>query len=237
MSHQNNLFVCAFARALFFPVIKAHPCQSLVAILLILAVPASAEWKIIEKPGELRVANGRIGVVLTREANQASDITLLAADKDGKWHEVCRTLRQDFTKTPDSNKIFDTPATPHRYQANNLITEFSLASRSDRQVKIKMSGQVEDRVVAEQTLTLDHDGTSLHKEISASLHQPLLDYFLSFREFLPLGAPDFVHSPTDKKDGAGPAVDQVIGDHAFHSPTIGHKKGGLFACDVPTTGA
>jgi hypothetical protein len=202
---------------------------------LILPGAASAGWKIIEKPDELRVANGKIGVVLTREANQAAGITLMAADKDGKWHETCRTLRPDFAKTPAANKLFDTTVTPHRYQAGEILTEFSIASRNDQQVKIKMSGQVKDRIVAEQILTLDHDGTSLHVDVSSTLHESLLDYFLSTWEFLPPGAPDFVHSPTAKKDDprSGPAVDQVIGDHAFHSPAIVLQKGGLYACMVP----
>ena len=44
-----------------------------------------------------------------------------------------------------------------------------------------------------------------------------------------------MHSPTAKKDDprSGPAVDQVIGDHAFHSPAIVLQKGGLYACMVP----
>ncbi len=144
---------------------RRFPFERLSAIALLLAAPASAEWKISENPGELRVANGRIGVVLTSEANHAAGITLMAADKEGKWQPVCRTLRPDFTKTPAANKLFDTAVTPHRYQASEILTEFSIASRSDKQVKIKMSGQVKDRIVAEQVLTLDHDGTSLHRPL------------------------------------------------------------------------
>jgi hypothetical protein len=206
-----------------------------VLLLLPLTAPACAAWEIVEKPGELRVANGKIGVVLTGAANQAAGITLMAADKDGKWSEICRTLRPDFTKTPGANKLFDTMVDPHRYQANDVFTQFSVAFRSDQQVKIKMSGRVQERIVAEQILTLDHDSASLHVEVAASLHEPLLDYFISTWEFLPLGAPDFVHSPTTKKDDprSGPAADQVIGDHAFHSPAIVLQKGGLYACMVP----
>jgi hypothetical protein len=206
--------------------------------LLISALPASAEWELVEKPGELRVANGRIGVVLTREAEQPAGITLLAPDPAGKWHEVCRTLRPDFTTTPTANKLFDTSVTPHRYQANEVFTDFSVASRNDRRVKIKLTGRVQDRVVAEQVLTLDHDSTSLHVEVSASLHEPLLDYLLSTWEFLPPGLPDFVHSPTAKKDDprSGPAVDQVIGDHAFHAPAIVLQKGGRYVCMIPDLG-
>ena len=202
---------------------------------LLLPGAASAEWKIIESPGELRVANAKIGVVLTSEVNQHAVITLMAANKDGKWQEICRTLRPDFTKTPAANKRFDTSVTPHRYQADQIFTEFSIASRSDQQVKIRLSGQINNRIVAEQILTLDDDSASLHVDVSASLSEPLLDYFLSTWEFLPPGAPDFVHSPTAKKDDprSGPAADQVIGDHAFHSPAIVLQKGGLYACMVP----
>jgi len=207
----------------------------LLATMLLLMAPASAEWTIIENPGELRVSNAKIGVVLTQEADQPAGITLTAVDKDGKWQPVCRTLRPDFKKAPAANRLFDTSVTPHRYQASEILTEFSIASRSDKQVKIRMSGQLKDRIVAEQILTLDHEGTSLHVDVSSSLHEPLLDYFLSTWEFLPAGAPDFVHSPTAKKDDprAGPAVDQVIGDHTFHSPAIVLQKGGLYACMVP----
>ncbi len=202
---------------------------------LVLARPASAEWKIVEKPGELHVANGRIGVVLAQETTQPVSVTLLAADASGKWQPVCRTLRPDITKTPAANKLFDRSVTPHRYQANEILSGFSLASRTDQQVKIKMSGRVEGRIVAEQILTIARDGTSVHIDVSATLGEPLLDYFLSTWEFLPPGAPDFVHSPTAKKDDprAGPAIDQVIGDHAFHSPAIVLQKGGLYACMVP----
>ncbi len=89
-----------------------------------------------------------------------------------------------------------------------------------------MSGQVNGRIVAEQMLTLDHAGTSLHVDVSASLHEPLLDYFLSTWEFRPAGAPDVVHSPTAKKDEkrSGPTVDQVTGDHTFNSPAIVLQK-------------
>lgn len=203
---------------------------------LLLAGPASAEWKIEEKQGELRVANGKIGVVLMQEAGQPASITLQVPDAAGTWQPVCRTLRPDFTKTPAANKLFDTSVTPHRFQANQVFTEFSVASRSDEQVKIKLRGKVQDRVVAEQILTLDRDSASLHVDVSASLHEPLLDYFMSTWEFLPSGAPDFVHSPTIKKNDPrwpGPAEDQVIGDHAFHSPAIVLQKGGLYACMVP----
>ena len=202
---------------------------------LFLAAPAAAEWVIVENPGELRVANGRIAVTLTQGGNQPATITLQAADASGAWQPVCRTLRPDFTETPAANKLFDSSVTPHRYHTNEIFTSFSVAARSDEQVKIRMSGQVEDRIVAEQILTLDHDGTSLHVDVSGSLHEPLLDYFLSSWEFLPPGAPDFVHSPTAKKDDSrsGPAADQVIGDHAFHSPAIVLQKGGLYACMVP----
>jgi hypothetical protein len=213
------------------------PAGLLAAIgFFLLTGSALAEWKIIEKPGQLSVANDKIGVVLTQQAKHPASVTLLAADPAGKWQPVCRTLRPDFTKKPAANKFFDTSVTPHRFQANEVFTEFSVLSRSDQQVKIKLSGKVKDRIVAEQILTLDRDSTSLHVDVSASLHEPLLDYFMSTWEFLPPGAPDFVHSPTAKKEDPrwpGPAVNQVIGDLAFHSPAIVLEKGGIYACMVP----
>ncbi len=200
---------------------------------LLLPGLASAAWEVIENPGNLRLANSRIAVTLTQMGG-AADILVSAADLGGTWQPVCRTLRPNFATTPAANKLFDTAVPPHRYQASQLLTQFSIASRSDQQVKIKLSGQINNRIVAEQILTLEDDSASLHVDVSASLQEPLLDYFLSAWEVLPLGAPDFRHRPTAKKDGSCPAVDQVIGDHAFHSPTIAHKKGGLFACYVPT---
>ena len=192
-------------------------------------------WEIIEKPNHLRVANQKIAIELTQEAQQHTIITLHAVDASGQWKPICRTLRPDFTKAPTANKLFDTSVTLHRYQANELLTNFSIASQTDQQVKIKMTSNVNGRVAAEQILTLDHDGTNVHVDVSATLKEPLLDYFLSTWEFLPPGAPDFVHSPTAKKDDArsGPAVDQVIGDHAFHSPAIVLQRGNLYACLVP----
>lgn len=77
---------------------------------------------------------------------------LLAADAAGAWQPVCRTLRPDLTKTPAANKLFETSVTPHRFQANEVFTEFSVVLRADEQVKIKLSGKVEGRVVAEQIL-------------------------------------------------------------------------------------
>ncbi|MES2981196.1 MAG: hypothetical protein V4727_02690 [Verrucomicrobiota bacterium] len=214
---------------------ESHSFRWAFAILLLLSAPASADWEIVEKPGELRVANGKIALELTHLPNRAAVITAMAADKDGKWQPICRTVRPDFTKTPAANKLFDTSLTPHRYQANELFTHFSVASKSDLQVKIKMTGQMNGRIVAEQLLTVDHGSATVHVDVSASLQEPLLDYFLSAWEFLPAGMPDFVHSPTAKKDDArsGPAIDQVIGDHAFHSPAIVLQKGGLYSCLIP----
>lgn len=200
-----------------------------------LSCPLSAEWQIVEKPGELRVANGKICVLLVQEARQPTSITLQTVDASGKWQPVCRTLRPDFTKHPDANKFFDTSVTPHRFQANEILAEFSVVSRNEKQVNIKLSGKLEGRIVAEQILTLDKDSSSVHVDVSATLNEPILDFFLSTWEFLPTGAPDFVHSPTAKKDDprSGPAVDQVIGDHAFHSPAIVIQKGGLYICMIP----
>jgi hypothetical protein len=195
----------------------------------------SAGWRISEKPGELRVANNKIRIELRHQTNQPAGITLMAPDAAGKWHPVCRTLRPDFAKAPAANQLFDTSVTPHRYQASEVFTEFAIASRTDQQVTIRMSGKIRGRIVAEQILTLEHDSPTLHVNVSATLDEPLLDYFLSTWEFLPPGAPDFVHSPTAKKDDprSGPAVDQVIGDHAFHSPAIVLQKGGLYVCMIP----
>ena len=52
---------------------------------------------------------------------------------------------------------------------------------------------------------------------------------------LPICAPEFIHSPSAKKDDSrsGPARDQVIGDHAFHSPAIILQQGSNFAALVP----
>jgi hypothetical protein len=82
--------------------------------LAALAHAHAVAWEIVEKPGLLRVANGKIAVELTKDTQQPAAITLLAADATGAWKSVCRTLRPDFTKAPAANKLFDTSVTPHR---------------------------------------------------------------------------------------------------------------------------
>ena len=73
---------------------------AIVALMVIPTAAIRADWEITDKPGELRVANGKIGVVMTRQDGQPAAITLLAADKAGNWQTVCRTLRPDFAKNP-----------------------------------------------------------------------------------------------------------------------------------------
>lgn len=208
--------------------------RSFTALITLVAMARAVAWEIVEKPGFLRVANDKIAVELTSESQQPAGITLLAADANGAWKSICRTLRPDFSKAPAANKLFDSTVTPHRYQANEMFGEFSIASRTDKQVKIKLRGKVDGRVVAEQTLSIAQDSPIMHVDVSATLVEPLLDYFLSSWEFMPPGNPDFVHSPTAKKDDlrSGPAMDQVIGDHAFHSPAIVLQKGGQYVCLV-----
>jgi hypothetical protein len=206
---------------------------TVIGILAIIR-PAVSDWEYLEKPGRLHVANGRIAVTLTREED-AAEILISAADLDGKWIPVCRTIRPDFKETPGANRLFDSSVTPHRYQANEIFRDFSISSRSEAQLQISIRGYRQGRIAAEQVLTLQRHDNRLHVDVSASLHQPLLDYFLSSWEFIPEGPPDFVHSPTAKKDDArsGPAIDQVIGDHAFHSPAIVLQKGGRYVCLTP----
>ena len=74
--------------------------------------------------------------------------------------------------------------TPHRYQANEIFGEFSIASRTDKLVKIKLRSKVNGRVGAEQTLSIAQDSPIMHVEVSATLGEPLLDYFLSSWEFM-----------------------------------------------------
>ena len=202
----------------------------LIACLAYSAVAAETP----EKPRQVRIDNGRTAVTVTRESD-AANVLVAAADSNGEWVPICRTLRPDFKKTPDANKLFDTSVTPHRYQANEVFTEFSVTSPSETRPQITMRGRLKGRVVAEQVLTLDREGRGVHVDVSASLDDPLLDYFLSSWEFIPEGAPDLVHSPTAKKDDrrSGPAVDQVIGDHAFHSPAVVLQKGGRYVCMIP----
>lgn len=185
--------------------------RSFTALITLVAMARAVAWEIVEKPGFLRVANDKIAVELTSESQQPAGITLLAADANGAWKSICRTLRPDFSKAPAANKLFDSTVTPHRYQANEMFGEFSIASRTDKQVKIKLRGKVDGRVVAEQTLSIAQDSPIMHVDVSATLVEPLLDYFLSSWEFMPPGNPDFVHSPTAKKDDlrSGPAMDQV----------------------------
>jgi len=212
---------------------QSRPTRLLQTLCVALSVTVGTLTAEPQKASDrLRVENGRTAVTLTRDAGGVR-ILLSALDQYGNWVPVCRTIRPDFKKTPAANKLFDTAVTPHRYQANALISDFKITSRGSDRTQITMRGQVKGRVVAEQVLTLGPDG--LHVDLSATLTEPLLDTFLSSWEFIPEGTPDFVHSPTAKKDDrrSGPAVDQVIGDHAFHSPAIVLQKGELYACMVP----
>jgi len=212
--------------------------STLVSIVLVCLVGTAAEGStsltVAETPGELRAANGKVAVAFTKEAHRAV-ITVSAASADGSWLPVCRTLRPDFARTPEANRLFDTSVTPHRYQAGELFTDFEVGFRDDQRVVVTVRGTLDGRIVAEQTLTVDRDSHVLHVDVSASLTEPKLDYVLSSWEFLPTGTPDFVHSPTAKLDDprSGPAMDQVIGDHAFHAPAIVLQKGGEYACLVP----
>ena len=197
--------------------------------------PLLADWQVDERPGSLRVANAALAVELRQDSPTAVHILVQAADESGAWHPVCRTVHPDFSLTPSANRFFDTTATAHRYQASGIFTAFTVETRTNQTIRIRMTGRIQDRLVAEQRLTLDAEGRGLHVDVSATLHQPLLDAFLSTWEFLPPGAPDFVHSPTAKLDDprSGPAAGQVLGDHAFHSPAIVLQKGGIYACLVP----
>ena len=203
-------------------------------IILGLFLTASADWEVVEDHGRIRVANDHTAVIFTQEAGTVN-VLLSAADLDGDWWPVCRTVVPDQMRARGANKLFDTSVTHHRFQANEVFTEFALTSRSEASVQLTMRGHLKDRVVAEQVIAFDRDGRSIHVDVSASLQKPLLDYVLSSWEFVPAGEPDFVHSPTAKKDDprSGPAVDQVIGDHAFHSPAIVLQKGSLYACMIP----
>jgi len=189
---------------------------------------------VAEESDRLRVSNGRL-MVTCCSVDGLARVELSAAAPDGEFVPICHSLRPDCTGKADANPLFDTSVNPHRYLADEIHRDFSVTAHTETKVEVTLRGAVDDRIVSEETLTLRRGSASLHVEVSATLAEPRLDYFLSSWVFLPEGAPDFVHSPTAKKDGehSGPAANQVIGDHAFHSPAIVLQKNDRHVCLVP----
>jgi len=181
----------------------------------------------------MRIENGIIAVEL-RRGDGPLDISFQARNSKGNYQDVCEYFRPDFKKHPEGNKLFDTSVTPYRYQASEMVGDFEILAQSDDKVVVRVTGKTEDAQM-EQTISLSRGDAFFHVEVSATLNKPLLDYVMSSLVFKSKERPEFIHSPTAKKTDkrAGPAQDQVIGDHAFHSPAVILQEGPLFAALVP----
>lgn len=181
----------------------------------------------------LHIDNGLVAVDLQKIAGCVVS-KFKARNSKGQWQDVCESFRPDFKSASEGNKFFDTTVTPYRYQASALIKDYKIVNKSKEKVIVKLIAATEAADI-EQTISLKRDTPYFHIEVSGKLKEPLLDYLMSSFVFHTKGKPEFIHTPTIKKDDnrSGPAVDQVIGDHAFHSPAVILQEGGLFVAMVP----
>lgn len=185
----------------------------------------------------LEIDNGwlRLELVRTQGVLQQNFSALNAA---GKWELVCSAFHPDFQAHPGGNPLFDRTITSHRYLAQDLAAPvWNLVTRQPDRVVVRIAGKNGDATLAE-TIELRRGERFFHISQTATLPTKTLDYCLSSFVFSRPGAPEFVHSPTAKKDETrfgvkDAASDQVLGDIAFHAPAIVLQDGPVFAALVP----
>ncbi len=190
--------------------------------------------RVLETDDSLQVSNDRVQFLVEKD-EAGLNVVFQARDGQGHWRNVASQFRPDFQATPDGNAFFNTSVTSRRYAVATLFSTWAVRKQSDDMAVIELSGRAEDSSAITQTITL-HDGSDhLHIEVSATLAEPKLDYLLSSLVFNAPAPPDFVHSPTAKRDDprSGSGRDQVIGDHAFHAPAIILQQDALFVALVP----
>ncbi len=192
---------------------------------------AGKDLKVAETSGKLEVSNDSVAIAFS-EKDGFVEITLSAKDS-GKSQALCRSFRPASAKRDKGNKLFDTTLTAHRYQATELAKGFRVVTKNDQQVVVRLTGQ-DEKIKFTQEFTIDADSPAVHVRLIGELSADKLDYLMSSWEFV-AGKPDFVHSPTAKQQhfNAGPPQDQVIGDHAFHTPHITLQKGDSFVALIP----
>ena len=230
-----------------------HPFKTPVVLAVCLACGASIAGKAAE-PGRgndsdskpttpdvtarsdasgMHLNNGIIAVDLATVQDLPA-ASFKARTSDGGWREVCQSFRPDFKNNPAGNKFFDTTVTGCRYQASGITGHPSILQESPDEIVVRLTGD-KDGVILEQTLSLKRGESFFHIEVAANLKEPLLDYLMSSFTFSSEVKPEFIHTPTVKKDDprSGPGRDQVIGDHAFHAPAVILQQGGLFVALAP----
>lgn len=185
----------------------------------------------------LQAEAGSVRLVVEKLPDGTLHEQYLARAADGTWREIAAGLHPRFTGAPQENKFFDTRVTPHRYAAEEILTEGHVESPgASGGVTVQLRGSRAGRMTLTKTIRLRADSAWIEVEFDGGLEQAELDYFRSSLTFAPLGQPDFVHSPTVKQEDhfrSGPARDQVIGDHAFHSPALILQKGSAALALVP----
>ena len=174
------------------------------------ASPVQAGLTVQQGSGKLGVSNDFVELAFT-ENHGLVEITLSAKDPAGKSQVLCRSFRPAPDKRDKGNKLFDTTVTAHRYQATELAKGFSVAAKDEQQVVVRLTGQ-DKKINFTQEFTVQADSPAVHVRLVGELSADKLDYLMSSWEFV-AGKPDFVHSPTAKRDDprSGPAVGQVKG--------------------------
>lgn len=178
------------------------------------------------------VDNGLVAVELKKTGGTVTS-TFKARGSKG-WQTVCESFTPDFKAHPGGNKFFDTTVTSYRSQVTEIVRNCRLVKKTENEVVLRLTGS-RNGSTTEEIITLKKDNPYFNIEVTCDLNEPLLDYHMASFVFNLDKKPQFIHSPTLKKDDprAGPAVDQVIGDHAFHSPAIILQDQGLFTALVP----
>lgn len=208
----------------------------LLAGLGTLAVTEASEVTVQSTADGLRIENG-----LVRLDYQRTEVgvrkSFYALDAAAEWKKVCSSFVADFRSHPDGNAFFDTSRTPARYAVHEVLpTALSIEAQSPGRVVVRVAGSARSAEFSEITTLLAGE-KHFHVSVSAVLPTNVLDSCVSSYLFESDGVPEFVHSPTVKKDeyrwANTPASGQVLGDMAFHSPAVILQTGGLFAALVP----
>ena len=197
----------------------------------------STNLTIVNNGTSLSVDNGLVRLDLGR-TNAGYTKKFSALNASAQWEEVCSSFIPDFTANPSGNPLFNGSATPRRYRVHEMATNsFAVHSPSPSSVVVEITGsslgaQFTERIYLETGRKFFHVANTIVLPTNA------LDYCMSSFTFNFAGIPEFVHSPTAKKEEfrwspATPISGQVVGDVAFHSPALILQQGGLFAAMVP----
>ncbi|MGB1130099.1 MAG: hypothetical protein ACPG4K_08610, partial [Haloferula sp.] len=198
---------------------------------LLVAGSLRAEVKVRETEESIFVANTKLQLAIHQQEGGVD--LVLSARKGDALTPLCRSFRPKAAKRAGGNKLFDTTVTPHRFQSTEMAKRFELVSKNDQQAVVRLTGQ-DEKIKFTQEFTIKADSPAVHVRLIGKLSTDKLDYLMSSWEFV-AGKPDFVHSPTAKQKhfDAGPPQDQVIGDHAFHTPHITLQKDDRFVALIP----